>query len=473
MESSTVAAISTPGGVGGIGIIKVSGPRAYRIGKTIFKEAHRLADPRKGTQPVSLPVFDPTSHRFYYGYIVDPEHQHILDEVLVVFMKAPRTYTREDVLEIHTHSGPAAMQAVLELILSNGGELAAPGEFTRRAFVNGRIDLTQAEAVMDIINARSRSALDIAVVQVKGELKQILNKCAETLLDSLARCEGAIDFPEDMEDAVDRTRLVEGLRKTVEGPLSTLLRNYNDGHVIREGLRLAIIGRPNVGKSSLMNRLLSKERVIVTEIPGTTRDIIEESVVINGITVILTDTAGLHYTHDPVEAIGIKWTEDHIAKADIVLFLVDASVETGDEDHRIFEKIRQKKHIVVKNKMDLVDRPLPEAVWETGNQNTQLAISVLENRGIDRLKRMIARMATEKAGPGGEAKIVPNLRQKQLIEKSLACVSAAVAGIQDGTDIELIVLDLKEGLAAIEEILGTRIREDLYDRIFDRFCIGK
>ncbi|MBW1866681.1 MAG: tRNA uridine-5-carboxymethylaminomethyl(34) synthesis GTPase MnmE, partial [Deltaproteobacteria bacterium] len=362
-------------------------------------------------------------------------------------------------------------QAIMNLVLSCGAELAQPGEFTRRAFLNGRIDLTQAEAVMDIINAKSRDALDIAAAQINGALKDNILTARSELLKSQALCEAVIDFPEDMDEEYAINDILSQMQTRIQEPLKELILNYECGHVMREGIKIVIIGKPNVGKSSLMNRLLDKERVLVTNIPGTTRDMIEEALNIHGIAVILTDTAGLHHTNDPVEAMGIKKTDEYIENADLVVFMIDASGPPDENDARIYTQIKHKKHIVVRNKIDVVNRETPDTKqWK---DKKAINISVLKNVGIKELKRTISQAAATDAAVETRHKIVPNLRQKKFIEKTITHVTDAILGIKKGVFLDLVVLDIKDAVENLNQVLGISIRDDVQATIFDQFCIGK
>ena len=469
MESTTIAAIATPVGIGGIGIIRVSGPNALHIAQAVF----RRSDPQHRQTP-----FLPTSHRFYYGHIVTPESgapsaaDQILDEVLLVMMKAPRSYTREDVLEIHVHSGVAVMRAILDLILRQGAVLAEPGEFTRRAFLNGRIDLSQAEAVIDIINARTESALHVATAQVQGSLRHHIESIRADIRRILAETEAAIDFPEDVGDDIDDALMLSKLQEAALLPLKALLGQYDAGHVLRDGLKVIVAGKPNVGKSSLMNRLLDRDRAIVTAIPGTTRDFIEESLVIRGIPIILTDTAGLHPTEDPIEKIGIERTVSRIEGADLVLFMTAAGGPLTDEDEGIYDIIRGKTTIWVENKCDLAAEGgdlLPPESWRL---LPKVSISALCNQGIDALKQMIETIAL-RPSLACESAIVPNLRHKHAIEAALAALAAAADGIHSRMPFELVNMDIRSAYDFLGEIVGAAIHDDILDQIFEQFCIGK
>ncbi len=469
MGRSTITAISTPPGRGGIGIIKISGHAAVYIGKKIFqkKRSGQSACDQLSSHTVSEEPFQ--SHRLYYGHIIDPDTVQPIDEVLIVFMKAPFSYTKEDVVEIQSHSGYAVLQAILTLVLNCGAQLAEPGEFTRRAFLNGRIDLTQAEAVIDIINAKTRGALDIAATQIKGALKEAILKIRKTLLSILASCEAFIDFPDDMEADFRQKETLAQLRDQVEKPLTELIMNYESGHMIREGVRIAIIGKPNVGKSSLMNRLLDKDRVLVTDIPGTTRDHIDEILNIHGTSVILTDTAGLHPTNDPVEVMGIQKTDELIQKADLILLMTDKSEPVDENDRLIYQKIKHKKYIVVRNKIDIAK----DIDLSRKQQKNEINISVLKNTGLNELKKKIAQAMDAETMFQTTCEIVPNVRQNKMIQKARRYTSDAILGIEEGAFLELVAIDIKDAIESLNQVLGISVREDIQKVIFEQFCIGK
>lgn len=470
MDPSTIAAIATPPGSAGIGIIKISGPDAVSITSTIFVKTN------KKTFLPAGPTFDNRaileSHRLYHGHIVDPETGRTLDEVLLSVMRAPRSYTGEDVAEINTHSGMTVLRAIMDLVLRQGVRLAEPGEFTKRAFLNGRIDLTQAEAVIDIINARTEEALDIATAHIKGEFKECIETARNVLLNIMTLMEAAIDFPEDIEPVEIHT-VIETLQGAVVNPLTELVAHYRNGHILRDGLNLAVAGRPNVGKSSLMNRLIQKDRVIVSPIPGTTRDFIEETINIKGIPVIVADTAGLHETQDPVEVLGIQKTREYIRNSDLVLFMVDASVPLKNEDLRIFESVKSKNVILVLNKKDLVTGPDTARLPDSWQLLPQVRISALYNQGIDHLKDLIASVSMGDARLDLRTKMIPNLRHKPLLDKCLMALGNALESIRADTPLELVVIDLQEAADALADIIGIHVKEDILDQIFSRFCIGK
>jgi tRNA modification GTPase len=470
MEFDTIAAIATPMGSGGIGIIKISGKDAFSITGSIFK---RSCDPPDEGQD-RTPLFSSLrSHRLYHGHIVNSENGKVLDEVLVSKMKAPRTYTREDVVEINTHSGHVVLESILDLVLKSGARLAEPGEFTKRAYLNGRIDLTQAEAVIDIINSRTEKSLEIATSQIKGGLKSTIESVRNTLLDILTDAEAAIDFPEDVGEIIDAEETVGVLEKRVVEVLKELVDQYEHARYLRDGLKMAVIGRPNVGKSSLMNRLIKEDRVIVTPIPGTTRDLIEETLNIHGIPVVIADTAGLHDTHDPVEVIGIEKTQEYINGSDLILFMMDASDPLTAEDIKIFETVKHKPLIMVINKIDLVGDDFEPRIPGPWEKIPTVNISALYSRGLSRLKDSIAKLATGEKRLEVRNRIVPNLRHKIALEESLQLAVSAAREVRNGTPFELIAIDIQEAIDRLGEIIGVSAREEVLDQIFSRFCIGK
>jgi len=475
MDNSTIAAIATPGGRGGIGIIKISGSRAISIAAAIFTPVQQ----KTTSSPVNLPPLevagsrDFESHRLNYGHILDPDTGEKIDEVLLSVMMAPRSYTREDVVEINAHGGQVALNSILELVCKLGARLAEPGEFTQRAFLNGRIDLTQAEAVIDIINARTDKSLQIATAQGDGKLRRSVEQILEFLIDQLAGIEAAVDFPDDVEDSSEPRKIAAGVEAEVIEPLQTLIRHHVDGRVLRDGLRVAVVGRPNVGKSSLLNCLVQKERAIVTDVPGTTRDMIEETLNIGGYPVILFDTAGLHNTDDPIETLGIQKTIEYVNGADLVLFMIEANCPVTAEDHGVFEQLESKPVIVVMNKIDLINGDKLCQLPATWGQLDCVQISALYDRGIDLLKDRIIEAAFGKKSIDLEAVVVPNMRQKQLLDTGLEAAEAIGQGLNDGTPTELIAINIQEAIDSLNQILGVHVKVDLLDEIFSRFCIGK
>ena len=459
MDTDTIAAVATPPGAGGIGVVKISGPQAIPIALPL------LFPPR---EPARL-----KSHRLYYGSVVDPKSQKTLDEVLFSIMRAPHTYTREDVVEIQAHGSRCGLVAILELVLERGARLAEPGEFTKRAFLNGRIDLSQAEAVIEVVSAQTAEGLELAARQLEGYLSQAIQAIRDPMKRLLAEVEAAIDFPEDVDEIIHGEAFAERMIQAVTTPLEGLLEHYEEGHVYREGVSAAIIGCPNVGKSSLMNRLLQKERSIVTAVPGTTRDFIEETVNIKGIPLRLVDTAGLHDTEDALEAAGVRFTRKRLDEADLVLFVVDSSVPLTEGDMGIYRLVHDRKTIVVINKIDLGHDGRVAKIAGQLQGLPWVKISALYNQGIEALKAAVFREVTNQPGPADLPSIVPNLRHKVKIEKALVASTEAVQGFRSRRPAELVAVDLREALDALGEIIGITTTEDILDQIFSRFCIGK
>lgn len=451
----TIAAISTPLGEGGIGIVRVSGDRAQHIAAAIFR---RNRD--GGLQ----------SHRFYYGSIVNPASGVCIDDAMVVLMRAPHSFTREDVLEIQCHGGYLVVQRVLDLVLGEGARLAEPGEFTRRAFLNGRIDLVQAEAVIDIIRCKTEASLSLAQHQRAGLLSQRIAAAREGMVHSLALIEAHIDFPEeDMGEAAFGE--VGELARGSLAEMETLLAGFSEGRVLREGVSVIIAGKPNVGKSSLLNTLLREKRAIVTAVPGTTRDIIEEVVNINGLPVRMLDTAGIRTTDDLVEREGVLLTLEKIPQADLVLFMLDASRPFGDEDRRILREIASRRFVVVMNKSDLPRQVVLPAEVEA---HQAVSISTLTGMGIDVLRDVIHDTFLHGgAVDSREYVAISQARHRDALEKGRGHLARFLDNFSVGVNLELLAVDLREALHAIGEVTGETTPDDVLDLIFSRFCIGK
>lgn len=465
MDDSTIVALATPPGSGGISIIRVSGRNAIPIAAGVFRASAAGTD-----NPPPHKRFE--SHRLYHGYVVDPAGGRLIDEVLLSVMIGPRSYTREDVVEINAHGGYQAARAILELVLNQGARLAEPGEFTRRAFLNGRIDLTQAEAVCDLIQARSQRSLEAAAALLTGGLRLKIHKIQDVINEIQVAIEAGIDFPEEV--TVDTEGLGRRISEDVIAPLQALIRNCIDGRTIREGLSVTIMGRPNVGKSSLMNRLLQKDRSIVTALPGTTRDVVQDSTSIDGVFFYLQDTAGLHRSPDPVESIGMAKTMESADEADLVLLVVEAHRPIGPEDIRIFEMIGAKPRIVAMNKSDLCSGPgagadLPES-WRA---NRCLAVSALTGDGVEALRAELYRAAVGGAANSSLGALIPNLRQKGLMERCLSAAAAAAQDLARQAAPELVAVNIGLASDCLGEILGTHAKADILNGIFERFCIGK
>ncbi len=460
MTHDTIAAMATPAGSGGIGIIRVSGAEAPDLVSGLFSTT------KKGPRN----CLNLESHRVIHGYFFDGATGHVIDEVLLIPMLAPRSYTAENVVEIQAHSGPLVLGTILDQLIKKGARLADPGEFTKRAFLNGRIDLTQAEAVMDIINAKTSGSLKIAASQVLGNLKDPVKKARETLISLLARLEAAIDFPEEADDLIPQS---EG--EAIISPVLTLclksIRLFDETHFLRDGIKLAICGAPNVGKSSLMNRLLTRERSIVTALPGTTRDLIEESITINGIPFLISDTAGMHQTDDLVEKIGIERAKKHVQESDLILFMKEAGTAFSKTEFNAIIPAG-KKVILVINKIDLTAKKnplfnLPDSLKEL----PVIRISALKNQGIDALRKMITDLFCRSIQHSSS--IVPNLRHKLALERAAGHLKSAQSGFSSNQNEETLAIDIRNAADLLGEITGDTAGIDILDTIFSNFCIGK
>jgi tRNA modification GTPase len=475
----TIVALSTATGVGAIGIVRMSGPAAVTIVERAFRPARGT-----GLEPGE-------THRLLYGHIADPGDGRDLDEVLLAVMRAPHSYTREDVVEVHCHGGIAAQRAVLRLLVRLGARPAEPGEFTRRAFLNGRIDLAQAEGVAAIVAARSSGALRASVRQLEGGLSNKLRDLRRALVGLLAQIEATVDFSDDDVDALDWARLGEGLL-TVREELAKLLRTAFVGRALEQGLRTAIVGKPNVGKSSLLNALLMRERAIVSDIPGTTRDTVEELMEIGGIPIHLVDTAGIRAAGDHVEMLGVERSVKAMEQADLVLGVVDVSQPWGDADRLFLEGLDPTRTIVVCNKMDLVGdvgaavRAVETSLFGERGEAAPgtgcaagvvtwrvCAVSASEGTGLDALRMAIEALVTGGEGLHLEEPVLASERQRALVDMAFASTQAALEGASAGRDEELICEDLREAIQALGRITGEDLTRDLLDEIFSRFCIGK
>jgi tRNA modification GTPase len=451
----TIAAVSTPLGEGGVGIIRVSGPDAERIASTIFR--------RKRDGGFS-------SHRFYYGAIVDPESGALLDEAMAVLMKAPNSYTREDVLELQCHGGYLLVQSILDLVLRLGVRSADPGEFTKRAFLNGRIDLVQAEAVIDVIRSKTDAALALSQHQREGVLSLKLAAVRDDLRHALALVEAHIDFPDediDLPALGEISRLAEQALNEVSG----LLGGFSEGRVLRDGVSVLIAGKPNVGKSSLLNTLLREKRAIVTSVPGTTRDIIEEVVNMGGLPVKLLDTAGVRQSDDLVEQEGIRLTLERIPQADLVLFMVDSSRPFDDDDRMIFSALTASRVIVVRNKIDL---PQLLELQESPESGDPVPLSTLTGEGIEQLRRMIRDTFLHgHAVDGREYVALSRTRHRDVLSRVRISLEQFLSHLASGLELPLLAWDLREALDALGEVTGETTPDDVLDLIFSQFCIGK
>ncbi len=463
MRASTIAAIATPPGSGGIGIIKVSGPQAVAIASALF----RRAGTAKGRSEYR-------SHRLYHGTIVDPRTNETVDEVLLSVMRAPHSYTREDVVEINSHSGGLLLQRILKLVLEQGARMAEPGEFTLRAFTSGRIDLTQAEAVADLINARSESALKVAAAQLGGEMGRQIGELRDSVVRALSMMYACMDFGDEngLDDSMQEGLLL--LRETVMPTLEELIRRYEERRYLRSGIRVVIAGRPNVGKSTLMNRLVGHDRAIVTAVPGTTRDIIDHQFVLKGVCVILVDTAGIRQSDDPVERIGIQRAREAVREADLVLALFDASQAVSEEDMELVEMVRSSgPAIMVFNKSDLAPSGAVEKIGKAAPRLRRVAVSALYGKGLEELRDAILQAVVGDHDLKSENKLIPNQRQAEALKATRKAIDRVLAGVAETQWIETIVQDLEQALERLGEITGKVRCEDVIDQIFRHFCIGK
>ncbi|WP_194192612.1 tRNA uridine-5-carboxymethylaminomethyl(34) synthesis GTPase MnmE [Clostridium chrysemydis] len=457
-EFDTICGIATAQGEGGIAIIRVSGSKAIEIVSKIFKSIN------------NFDIKDMKTYTMKYGNIVDIKTCEVIDEVIISFMKGPRSFTAEDVIEINCHGGVVSTNRVLEEVVKAGARIAEPGEFTKRAFLNGRIDLSQAEAVIDIINAKTDLAMKSAVMQSSGTLSQEINKLSKYLLDVLAHIEYDVDFTEDDEepDASLPPKIIASLTEATS-EMDKLLKGANEGKIIRDGLRMTIIGKPNVGKSSLMNALLQEKRAIVTDIPGTTRDVIEEYINLDGIPVKITDTAGIRETEDVVERIGVERSKEKIEEADLVVLMLDTSRELDEEDKEIIEAIKDKKVVVLLNKIDL-DRKIN--IDQIEGLENRIEISAMTGQGIEDLKAEIKRLFFN-GEVDNESLIITNNRHKQALLRALENCEEAKNRLKNNEYLDLISIYVTSGLKALGEITGSEVEEDLVNKIFSEFCVGK
>ena len=458
LNEDTIAAIATPIGQAGIGIVRISGSRAEEIAKRIFK-------PRK-------PVKSFKSHRLYLGHLIDPSSGYMIDEVLLSFMKAPHSYTRENVVEINSHSGYLLLSRILQIVLREGARLAKPGEFTFRAFINGRIDLTQAEAVVDLVNSKSEKGLQLASQQISGKFRSKIEELRQKVVEILARMEVAIDFPEEESGIICRDEMVTRMEGELIEPIERIIAAHVQRKIWVDGINTVIVGRVNVGKSSLLNRLLDEQRAIVTPIPGTTRDIIESVINIEGLPIRLMDTAGFRRVKGEVERIGIHLTEKRLADADLSLIVIDRSRPLNEDDLKLIAKSRKKKSLILINKIDLPSR-LNEKELRTLNGSGVVRISALTGEGIDALRGAIRDLIMEGDIDTKSSHVVPNMRHKRALKEAFQFFKDAALNTGENLPMEIIAADLNSGLEALGEIIGETTNEDILEMIFKEFCLGK
>lgn len=456
----TIVAISTPVGEGGIGIVRLSGPSSLAIAEKIYISAD-------GKSPSEY-----RTHTTHYGKIKALKGSEIVDEVLLTVMRAPKSYTREDIVEINCHGGIQSVRKVLNLTVKCGARIAEPGEFTKRAFLNGRIDLAQAEAVLDVIRAKTEGSLKVAMGQLEGELSKKIGEIREEMLGIASEIEAAIDFSEEDVGALDKLKLLRRIEK-VTADLERLIGTYDGGSVLREGVLAIICGKPNVGKSSLMNLLLKRDRVIVSPIPGTTRDAVEEMINLRDIPIRLVDTAGIIETKDSLEKESIVRSKKYLAVADIAIVILDCSEELNEADRSIMAMVEGKKRIVVLNKTDLAEKIDTNKMPELFKNDRIVKISVEKRKNIDLLEKEIADTIWSGGFTQGESAILSDARHKELLDKALINMLSVKKAIEADEPPEIMAIDLKEAIVGLGFVTGKSISDDILERVFERFCIGK
>lgn len=454
----TIAAIATAPGEGGIGIVRISGEKALDIAESVFESVNKK----------NIKDYNPRT--LIYGNIIDDGK--IIDEVLLAYMKGPHTYTKEDVIEINCHGGFISVKKILELVLKKGARLSEGGEFTKRAFLNGRIDLSQAEAVMDIINAKTDLSYNVAQSQLEGSLSFKIKELRNKVTELLAHVEVAIDFPDEDVEHITYENLYNK-SKELRKEIKNLYETSETGKIIRDGLKTVIVGKPNVGKSSLLNAILKESRAIVTDIPGTTRDVIEEFVNISGIPLKIIDTAGIRETEDIVEKIGVQKSRESFESADLAILVLDASRCLSVEDIDILENVKDKNTIVLINKTDLENKIDEDKIKEYIDEKRIIKISALERKGIDKLENEIADMVYKGNVSQGDSVMITNVRHKDSLEKAIKSINDAIKAIEDNMALDFIEVDLKNIWDYLGEVSGDTVSEDLLDTIFRDFCIGK
>ena len=457
---STIAAISTAPAIGGIGIVRMSGKDCFEVLEKIFKPKN----------PETIENI--SGYRIKYGTIVNPETNRVVDEVLVSYFKCPKSYTAENMCEINSHGGIVVLREILEICLKNGAELAKPGEFTERAFLNGRIDLTQAEAIIDIINAKSTREAQESANQLEGYLSRKINEIREKIMDIMVNIEANIDYPEyDVEEVSNKD--AENKLKEIENELIKLSKTFENGKILKEGVKIAIIGSPNAGKSSLLNSMLKEERAIVTDIAGTTRDIIEEQISIEGIPFKVIDTAGIRDAKDKIEQIGIEKSKKAANEADVILAVFDSSVPLNDEDREILNLLKQKKSIIVLNKTDL-KQIVNNECKEIQDVNTEVInISLKNNEGLEKIYESLVKMFNLNQINLDNELTITNIRHQELINKAMESTRKALNDLNNSMPIDIISINIKEILEHLGEITGDNVSEDIIKSIFAKFCLGK
>ncbi|MGG4466905.1 tRNA uridine-5-carboxymethylaminomethyl(34) synthesis GTPase MnmE [Paenibacillus alvei] len=461
MEFDTITAISTPMGEGAIAIVRLSGPDSFAIADKVFKSI--------GNKKIK----EVASHTIHYGHIIDPATDETIEEVMISVMKGPKTFTKEDVIEINCHGGMASVNRLLQLLVTNGARLAEPGEFTKRAFLNGRIDLSQAEAVMDLIRAKTDKAMNVALGQMEGRLSKLIRTLRQEILETLAQVEVNIDYPEydDVEEMTHQLMLDKS--RFVQAEIKKLLQTSQQGKILREGLSTVIVGRPNVGKSSLLNSLVQDNKAIVTDIPGTTRDVIEEYVNVRGVPLRLLDTAGIRETEDIVERIGVEKSRKVLKEADLILLVLNYADALTEEDVNLFKAVEGMDYIVIVNKTDLPQKIDMERIKELSANQKMVTTSLLQDKGINQLEEAISSLFFEGAIEASDMTYVSNTRHISLLNQALQSINEAISGVEMGTPIDIVQIDLTRTWELLGEIIGDSVHESLIDQLFSQFCLGK
>ncbi|HGX1510216.1 TPA: tRNA uridine-5-carboxymethylaminomethyl(34) synthesis GTPase MnmE [Staphylococcus aureus] len=459
MDLDTITSISTPMGEGAIGIVRLSGPQAVEIADKLYKGKHLLND---------VP-----SHTINYGHIIDPESKEVIEEVMVSVLRAPKTFTREDIIEINCHGGILTINRVLELTMTYGARMAEPGEFTKRAFLNGRIDLSQAEAVMDFIRSKTDRASKVAMNQIEGRLSDLIKKQRQSILEILAQVEVNIDYPEydDVEDAT--TELLLEQSKEIKQEINRLLDTGAQGKIMREGLSTVIVGKPNVGKSSMLNNLIQDNKAIVTEVAGTTRDVLEEYVNVRGVPLRLVDTAGIRETEDIVEKIGVERSRKALSQADLILFVLNNNEALTQEDYTLYEVVKNEDVIVIVNKMDLEQNIDINEVKDMIGDTPLIQTSMLKQEGIDELEIQIRDLFFGGEVQNQDMTYVSNSRHISLLKQARQTIQDAIDAAESGVPMDMVQIDLTRTWEILGEIIGETASDELIDQLFSQFCLGK
>ncbi|CAC6792122.1 tRNA uridine-5-carboxymethylaminomethyl(34) synthesis GTPase MnmE [Staphylococcus sp. EG-SA-10] len=459
MDLDTITSISTPMGEGAIGIVRLSGPQAVEIADKLYKGKHLLND---------VP-----SHTINYGHIIDPESKEVVEEVMVSVLRAPKTFTREDIIEINCHGGILTINRVLELTMTYGARMAEPGEFTKRAFLNGRIDLSQAEAVMDFIRSKTDRASKVAMNQIEGRLSDLIKKQRQSILEILAQVEVNIDYPEydDVEDATTEFLLEQS--KEIKQEINRLLDTGAQGKIMREGLSTVIVGKPNVGKSSMLNSLIQDNKAIVTEVAGTTRDVLEEYVNVRGVPLRLVDTAGIRETEDIVEKIGVERSRKALSQADLILFVLNNNEALTQEDYTLYEVVKNEDVIVIVNKMDLEQNIDINEVKDMIGNTPLIQTSMLKQEGIDELEIQIRDLFFGGEVQNQDMTYVSNSRHISLLKQARQTIQDAIDAAESGVPMDMVQIDLTRTWEILGEIIGETASDELIDQLFSQFCLGK